>query len=221
MYFLPFNFQFKMNQNAYIRHHSESKTIEVVFHYVNANTGIDRVFNFQRNIDEKIQTALARIRINVEKEFDKQSGATKKKSKKGKAASSNETKSDDKEVDLVIEKDESTTWKDLLTNANNNSLEGSVLKIFDQQYKVTLNYPYVSQIVMPTVILVGYDCYPSRFEVFFAERDECSFEWYRGLPTESKNDDDIEWIKCENGSGFFYNVQSMDFQYKLKVYINR
>lgn len=206
-----------MNQNAYIRHQSDSKNIEIVFHYVNSNTGVNRVFNFQRNIDEKIQTALARIRINVEKEFDKQSGGSKKKSKKRSAASSNETKSDDNEVDLLIEKDESTTWKDLLTNASNNCFEGAVLKIFDQQYNVTFNYPFVSQISMPTVILVGYDCHPTRFEVIFAERDECLFEWHRGLPSENKNDDDIEWIKCEDGNGFFYNVQSSDFQHKLKV----
>lgn len=215
---------------AYIRRHGNASNIEIVFRYNNPQIGIDRVFNFQRNITETISSSLNRIKTNVDKEFSKN---LKKKSKKSRsvAAASDATSSapspssqlpmPPREVDLLTEQDSrdaSTTWSDLLANVDQHEFNGSKLTVFGQEFTLAYNFPYVSQITMPTVILVGFSCYPSKFEVEFTARDECQFEWYRGRPTQNKKDAEIEWNKCEQ-EGFFYNVQSNDLQHKLKVQI--
>lgn len=208
---------------AHIRRHVNATTVEIVFHYKNPELNIDRAFNLQRNISETIQSSLQRIKTNVEKEHNKKLNKKKKlkKSETSTEASSAEASVDSTstEVDLLIEKNELTTWLDLLENVDEHEFKGTKLKVFGQEFSVAYNYPYVSQITMPTVILVGFDCYPAKFEVAFTERDKCIFEWYRGLPTESKNDATIEWNKCQ-ADGFFYRVQPSDLRHKLKVNFN-
>lgn len=214
---------------AYIRRHGNDTSIELVFRYNNPQIGIDRVFNFQRNITETITSSLQRIKTNVDKEFSKKLKKKSKKSKKAVATSDGppspstqapEPTMPPREVDLCTEQNErdaSTTWSDLLANVDQHEFKGTKLKVFGQEFTLAYNYPYVSNIVMPTVILVGFGCYPSKFEVEFTERDACQFEWYRGRPSQTKNDNsDIEWNKCEQ-DGFFYNVQLKDLQHKLKV----
>lgn len=216
---------------AYIRRHGNESSIEILFRYNNPQIGIDRVFNFQRNITETITSSLQRIKTNVDKEFSKKLKKTKK-SKKGAVASegsssspppSSEVPVPPREVDLCtepIERDASTTWLDLLANVNQHEFKGSKLTVFGQEFMLAYNYPYVSNITMPTVILVGLNCYPSKFEVEFTEREKCHFEWYRGRPPQPKTNTDIEWIKCEQ-EGFFYNVQLKDLQHKLKVTVRK
>lgn len=201
---------------AYVRHFKNTRNFEIVFHYRNVTVGIDRIFNFQRNIDETIETTLKRIQANVQKEFSKVSGGKKKKKPKADPSEENQPGITTVEIDLVAEKDDSTTWSILLTKVETSDFDSIVLKVCEQDFKVVYNYPYVNQILLPSVILTGFQCYPAKFEVFFAERESCSFEWYRGLPTANKRDSDIIWIKCV-GSKFFYDVQSHDLGHKLKV----
>lgn len=193
---------------AYIRHCVNTKNVELVFHYQNSSIGIDRIFNFQRNIDETVDTTLNRIKNNFEKELKR--GGKKKKPK-------TDQQSVPIEIDLITEKDETTTWSNVLAKANEPEFESIILKICEQQFHLTYNYPYVNQLQLPSAILVDFDCYPAKFEVFFTERDKCTFEWYRGTPTSSKNDEDIVWQKCEGATGFFYIAQSNDRDHKLKV----
>lgn len=208
---------------AYIRRHGSDTSIEILFHYNNPQIGINRVFNFQRNITEPITSSLQRIKTNVDKEFSKKLKKTKK-SKKGATTSDATTSSEltvpSREVDLFIESIErnaSTTWSDLLANVDRHEFSGSKLTVFGQEFILAYNYPYVSNIAMPSVMLVGFNCYPSKFDVEFTKRESCHFEWYRGRPPAVKNDTaDIEWTKCEQ-DGFFYNVQLKDLQHKLKV----
>lgn len=101
-------------------------------------------------------------------------------------------------------------------DVDSHEFKASKLKVCDQEFSVAYNYPYVSQLTMPTIILVGFDCYPAKFEVIFTERDQCSFEWYKGIPSAKKNDLEIVWDKCKT-DGFFYKVQSTDLNHKLKV----
>lgn len=214
---------------AHIRRHGNTDSIEIVFRYNNPQIGIDRVFNFQRSITETIQATLQRIKTNVGKEYDKKLKKKPKKSKNAAASSSDATPPPPepimppREVDLSggqNDKNESTTWSDLLANIDQHEFNGSKLNVFGQEYTIAYNYPYVSQITMPTVILVGFNCYPSKFDVEFTERNECQFEWYRGHPTQTKNDADIEWNKCEQEE-FFYQVQTTDLQHKLKVKLKK
>lgn len=198
---------------AHIRRHADEANFEIVFRYQNTEIGIDRVFNFQRNISETVGSTLNRIKTNIEKEHNKKL----RKSKKDKSAPST-SGSNNIEVDLLIEKNESTTWLELLEKMNDNNFKESKLRVCGQDFKIAYNYPYVSQLTMPSIILVDFDCYPAKFEVTFTERNKCSFEWYRGLPSENKNDSDIVWSKCEQ-NGFFYHVQKSDLRHKLKVII--
>lgn len=219
---------------AYIRRQGNASNIEIVFRYNNPQLGIDRVFNFQRNVTETITSSLNRIKTNVDKEFNKKLKKRPKKPKNTAATSSDASTSPPpspplvitREVDLLTsdeqygERTATTTWSDLLANVDQHEFNGSKLKVFGQEFTLAYNYPYVSNITMPTVILVGFSCYPSKFEVEFTKRDECQFEWYRGRQTVQQSKKDapihIEWHKCEQ-EGFFYNVQSSDLQHKLKV----
>lgn len=200
---------------AHIRHFENTRNFEIVFHYRNVAAGIDRIFNFQRNIDETIDLTLKRIRTNIQKEFDK-IGGKKKKKPKADASEENSTGVKKVEIDLVTGRDDSTTWSNLLAKAATPHFDSLVLKVCEQEFQVTYNYPYFGNISLPSVILSGFQCYPAKFEVFFAERESCSFEWYRGLPAANKRDSDIVWMKCD-GSKFFYDVRSDDLGHKLKV----
>lgn len=219
---------------AYIRRHENASNIEIVFRYNNAPLGIDRVFNFQRNVSETITSSLNRIKTNVDKEFNKKLKKKPKKKTPTAAGSSDASASPPpsppplvitREVDLLTadqcgERSATTTWSDLLANVDQHEFNGSKLKVFGQEFTLAYNYPYVSNITMPTVMLVGFCCYPSKFDVEFTERDKCQFEWYRGRPLtqQSKKDSscEIEWSKCEQ-EGFFYDVQATDLRHKLKV----
>lgn len=101
-----------------------------------------------------------------------------------------------------------------LADVDSHEFKATKLKVCGQEYDVAYNYPYVSQLVMPTVILVGFDCYPAKFEVIFTEREKCQFEWFKGLP--NANEQDIVWSKCDQ-ERFFYRVQPNDLGHKLKV----
>lgn len=204
---------------AYIRRPADAATFELVFRYQNQNVGIDRVFNFQRSVSESIASTINRIKTNVEKEHNKKLKKMKKNMKKSKADStttgsaSASDNSDQINVDFAIEKSESTTWSEIFANADDHEFKTIKLKIVGQEFSVAYNLPYVNQVDLPSVIIVGYDCYPSKFEVVFTDRDKCTFEWYRG----SNVDSDVAWSKCEQ-EGFFYNVQPSDLRHKLKVF---
>lgn len=203
---------------AHIRRHANAETVEIVFHYQNLGVGIDRAFNLNRSISEPITSSLNRIKTNIEKEYEKKLNKNKKskKSKQENAESGEASTSVDRLVDFMIEKTETTTWIDLLANVDEHNFRDAKLKVYGQEFSVAYNHPYVMELTMPTVILIGYDCSPAKFEVAFTERDKCRFEWYRGLPSDSKNDSDIVWNKCEE-EGFFYRVQKTDLHHKLKV----
>lgn len=205
---------------AHIRRPADAATFEIVFRYQNQNVGIDRVFNLQRNITESITSTMNRIKTNIEKEHNKKLKKTKKSktsntSAKAESASSGDS-SDQIVVDFVIERSETTTWSEIFANVDYHEFKTTKLKIVGQEFSVAYNYPYVSQVALPSVILVGFQCYPAKFEVMFTDRDKCTFEWYRGLPTPSKDDSNIVWSKCEQ-EGFFYDVQPSDLRHKLKV----
>lgn len=194
---------------AFIRYFDNAPNIEIVFHYQHEN--VDRVFNLKRAIDEPVNTALKRIAINIEKE------KSKKKKKTKSDGNQKPTETSQGVVELLTEKNDSTTWLNLLTNVD--KFDSMILKVYEKEYQITYNYPYVQQLVLPPVILVGFDCFPSTFEVFFTERDCCKFEWYRGKST-GKNDAgdvNIVWNKCENGTNFFYKIQPADLGHKIKV----
>lgn len=68
----------RMNE-AYFKHIISEKKVHITFRFVNESLKSDRMFNFVRDETENIDTALNRIKSNLEKEFNKKN---KKKVKK-------------------------------------------------------------------------------------------------------------------------------------------
>lgn len=87
--------EYKMN-TIYFRHQTENKKVQVNFRYVNHGLGIDRVFNFNRSENEKIDVCLERIQINVQKEFMKKFKKQKNK-KQAKVDTELNTKNEEQE----------------------------------------------------------------------------------------------------------------------------
>lgn len=208
-----------MDEIAYFRHQSGTDKFELVFNYKNADAGIDRVFNLQRMVSETIDATFARIRTNIDKELKKGHGGKKKKPARN-APGNQEGGCSVMPVELLtVPSTEIQTWLDFIAFVEQSDSK-TTLKIGERKYAVTFNDPYVSQMSLPAVILIGYNCYPSRFEVVFAERDQCSFQWYRALPIPGEqNASNFNWIQCDNGNEFFYNVNANDFKHKLKVIV--
>lgn len=198
---------------AYFRYHPNTDKFELVLNYVNADAGVDRVFNLQRSVSETIDATFNRIQTNITKELIKRKGGGKKRNRSNEPQVSIEIELITVPADKTFE-----TWMDFIAFIQQEDANEAALKVNEHSHKINYNYPYVSQMFMPAVILVGYVCYPSRFEVVFGERDECAYQWYRGLPIAGeKTDENIQWVECNNGNGFFYNVNANDFQHKLKV----
>lgn len=100
---------------AHIRRQANAANFELVFHYQNRDVGIDRVFNLQRSCDETIASTVNRIKTNVEKEFNKKLKKGKKVKKGGDESTT--TKANPLEIDILIDKIESTTtWIDVFGN---------------------------------------------------------------------------------------------------------
>lgn len=205
-----------MDPPVHFRHQPDNDRFELVFNYVNAAANIDRAFHFQRLISETIDATFARIRTNIEKELKKGGGGKKKKPQKNPADGNN-----CQAIQIVLTTQPATesikTWIDFVAFVSESTANQAVLKVGEQNFNVTYNHPYVRQVAMPAMILVGFECYPAKFEVVFAEREQCKYQWYRGRAAADGKDDSIEWVECDNGDGFFYTVKSTDFQHKLKV----
>lgn len=208
---------------AYFRHHANTENIELTFQYRNDAFGIDRTFNFQRSLTELIETTFGRIRTNFEKELRKKCGGGGKKKKKPTAESVSSEQNQAVDVNIELLRDghpigKDITWADLFAAEGEGvNGKGLVLKVLEQDYIVTYNYPYIGQFALPTIIMVGYQCYPAKCEVFFADRRDCRFEWFRGKVEDESTDATIDWQQC--GEVFFYDVTAADVRHKIKVSI--
>lgn len=205
---------------AYFRKYPNSENIEISFHYKNASIGIEREFNLNRNFDETIEQSLDRIKINLEKEFRKKSGNKKKKVKQNEASEQANNVATDISVALLDETRQpikEIKWSDLFKTEQAFKAD-LILQVIGQDYSIAYNFPYVKQLTLPSVLMNGFDCYPAKIEVHFAERDDCLFEWFRGLPKEKDDIASKEWTKC--GESFFYKVKESNVRHKLKVIIS-
>lgn len=203
---------------AYFRHHANTENIELTFQYKNVAFGIDRIFNFQRSLTEPIETTFGRIRTNFEKELRKKGGDGGKKKKKSTSETVNNEQCRAVDLNIQLLKDGQPIAKDMtwaILFAADGGAEGLVLKVLEQDYIVTYNHPYIGQFALPTIIMVGYQCYPAKCEVFFAKLEDCRFEWFRGKAQDEASDSKIDWEIC--GESFFYDVTAADVRHKIKV----
>lgn len=213
--------KYKYNMNvAYFRHKDGDPQLQINFRYKNAELGIDRDFNFCRNIEEPVTMCLDRMKTNIEKEFGKRN--KKKSKKKNKEAASDAVEGAEAgsstpviTVDLMHgkEKVNDLTFRKLLEN--NGTMDDVLLQIVGEPYKVIYNTPWVEVITLPTSILAGFFIYPAKLDLLFAEKKHSKFEWYRGLLPKTKKEEDIQWEKV--GEGLTYSAKQEDIGYRIKI----
>ena len=75
---LQTKYLFKMNE-AFVRYNKESDRFDISFRYVNPDLLIDRQYNFNRMVEEPIETFLKRIDVNVSKTLNNKKKRRKKK----------------------------------------------------------------------------------------------------------------------------------------------
>ncbi|XP_067001852.2 2',5'-phosphodiesterase 12 isoform X2 [Anabrus simplex] len=190
-------------EKAYVRRLEDSVDFHLSFHFQHEVYGINRQFNFNRQLSENVKELLSRIQTSIDKSLTKY----KKKLKKQK---SEQTLDDSCEIPVILMRDGEpvpgdTECRDVLFG------EGRLcLRIFTTEFVVVLNAPWINMITLPTSIMVGFPVSPNRFETVFTLKDCSLFTWYRG---DNKNED--SWF--EVGSGFYYTPTVNDLGYHLKV----
>ncbi|XP_044742172.1 2',5'-phosphodiesterase 12 isoform X2 [Chrysoperla carnea] len=188
-------------ENAYVRCLDGAEQFDMVMKYINPTLGIDREFNFKRQLTEPVDTFLNRISVNIEKVINK--NLKKKKFKDLAIDNKNNIKFT---LDLVNEQNElinrSLTCKEVFTNNPNLRI-----LIDNNLINVKINVPWIEKITLSHTLLCGFPTYPTKFEAYFVDKSKCIFNWYR-----KQNDD---WIKV--GDRFFYIPTAYDVGHKLKL----
>ncbi|XP_044266635.1 2',5'-phosphodiesterase 12 [Tribolium madens] len=181
-----------MNQ-AYLRHLTDSETFELTFQYVDPNARLNRQFNFSRQVTEPVSTFTQRVATNIEK-------IVKKKSKTGPPVGVRVSVS----VNGAPVADDTTLCKDIFSDSGNKV----VLNVCEQEFKVVINSPWISGVVLPSSILAGFPVYPMKFDSIYTDKAQSEFNWY-------KSNDRNKWSLV--GGGFVYTTSNSDIGAYLKL----
>ncbi|XP_069691663.1 2',5'-phosphodiesterase 12 isoform X1 [Periplaneta americana] len=192
-------------QNAYIRYLDGAEQFQVSFQFKNESLGVDRQFNFSRQLSEKVNDFLARVTANIERSVNK-------KKKKKKVASGEETA--DNKIHVNLLRGEEIVPGDLICK-DVLFVSGLSLKILESKFSVVLNAPWVSLITLPSSIMAGFPAYPTKLEVLFAVITECNFCWYKNTSTTPGKNIPENWV--EVGSGYYYTPSISDIGCHLKL----
>jgi 2',5'-phosphodiesterase len=197
---------FPKMQNAYIRCQDGADQFQLSFQLKSELLGVDRQFNFSRQLSEKVNDFLARITTNIERNVNK------KKKKKGTCEEEKQQQADKIHVSLlrggeVLSGDQAC--KDVLFDT------GLCLQILDTQFTVILNAPWVTLITLPSSIMAGFPVYPLKLEVLFADKSDCSLCWYKNTSTTTGKKVPGNWV--EVGSGYYYTPSTCDIGCYLKL----
>ncbi|XP_043251424.1 2',5'-phosphodiesterase 12-like isoform X2 [Colletes gigas] len=198
-----------MNE-AIIKYDEGSDNFQVSLRYVNPNLHVDRQFNFNRNVNESINTFLQRMNVNITNYAMKNlKRKMKKMSKMSKdTESTNSTVDDfikDKTIKLVkndFVMDGELTCKSILEDPLNIKLV-----IFDTECILKQNVPCVTKIKLPSSILTGFPTYPTKFESTYVDKLKSTFNWYK----RNKGN----WILV--GEDYLYTPNVSDIGCQLKL----
>jgi 2',5'-phosphodiesterase len=194
-------------QNAYIRCHDGAEDFQFSFLLRSELLGVDRQFNFSRQLSEKVSDFLARISTNVERSVNK-----KKKRKKVTGGEERQEDANKIEVNLLRGGEQvpgDKLCKDVIFDS------GLCLLVQGTEYSVILNAPWVSLITLPSSIMAGFPVYPLKLEVLFADKSDCTFYWYKNTSTNTGKRLPINWVDV--GSGFYYTPSTCEIGCHLKV----
>uniref|UniRef100_A0A2M4CRH8 2',5'-phosphodiesterase 12 n=1 Tax=Anopheles darlingi TaxID=43151 RepID=A0A2M4CRH8_ANODA len=219
---------------AYFKHLPGDSHCQIRFHLVAAQHRLDKVFNFNRSIDESVEVCLERMRCNIEKELTKKN---KRKASKKEAAACSPAPSDDGKqvvaadvrtqqqqppavppspitVSIGTRKEQfsSITIAELLARLDH---EPDVfLTVLNDEFRITCNTPEVHAVALPSSMLADFYVYPAKLELHFATVAGSEYRWYRGLMPASNNAQQIQWEEvCQEHT---YLVRTCDIGYHLK-----
>ncbi|XP_076763316.1 2',5'-phosphodiesterase 12 [Xylocopa sonorina] len=195
--------QLKMNE-AIVLHEEGSPKFEMFFRYINPKLNVDRQFNFVRQVDEPINNFLCRIDRNINIYLMKKIRRQKKKHSENNIPEELENNVDNNNIKFVKNRtvlNGDLTCKSILEDSSNVKLV-----IFDTEYELKHNIPYITKIELPSSILIGFPAYPSKFEGTNVDKTKSTFDWYR----QGK-----QWIHI--AEGFLYIPTKSDLGYKLKI----
>lgn len=217
---------------VYFRWQESEDVVDITFQFNIEAPPVNKAFNFKRPVEELVDTTLNRMKTNVDKEISKRSKVKKVKPKKsGQPADSQPGEiivdghgpPDDAIENLKVVLLNASgapiigiTWTELFVT-NPAMAEGAVLHVKNTDYALAFNSPYVARVEVPTSMMAGYDCFPSKLEFQFTSREECEYRWYKGLPKPNHENatKDIKWSQC--GDQFIYEVKADDVGHKIKV----
>jgi 2',5'-phosphodiesterase len=194
-------------QNAYIRCQDGANQFQLSFQLKNELLGVDRQFNFSRQLSEKVNDFLARITTSIERNVSKKKKKNKGTSEEGKQEEANKI-----HVSLllggeVVSGDQAC--KDVLFD------NGLCLQVLDTQFSVILNAPWITLITLPSSIMAGFPVYPLKLEVLFADKSDCSFCWYKNTSTITGKKVPADWV--EVGFGYYFTPSTCDIGCYLKL----
>ncbi|XP_037937184.1 2',5'-phosphodiesterase 12-like [Teleopsis dalmanni] len=201
-------------EKVYLRSSNKTDELHISFHYENEELRINKDFNFVRKMNEKVETALTRIRTKIENELNKRS----KKSKKKTPAEVQEPVADVNMSEISLEfiysgtqsKITDVTFAEMLQNT-----PGDLhMRVIDKTFQIVVNQPWIINLVLPTTVLAGYLVYPTKLEIQFAEKEYSRGEWFKAKMPVSKDLQRAEWELC--GSGLYYKTKNEDIGFLLK-----
>lgn len=193
-------------QNAYVRCHEGAEDFQFSFQLRNELLGVDRQFNFSRQLSEKVGDFLSRISTNIERSVNKK--------KKKKVTGEEKKHEDPNKIEVTLLRGGELVpgdqlCKDVIFNS------GLCLLVLGTEYSVILNAPWVTLITLPSSIMAGFPVYPLKLEVLFADKSDCTFCWYKNVGTNTGKRLSANWV--EVGSGFYYTPSTCDIGCHLKV----
>lgn len=198
---------FHLNMNEAIVFYEEgSKKFEMSLRYTNPELNIDRHFNFERQVDEPISTFLNRIDKNISNFVMKKVNRKKKKQKQEETTVQvPESNVENNRVKFV--RNETVLNGDLTCMSILDSPSDVKLIVFDTEYVLKQNVPFIAKIELPSSILIDFPTYPSKFEATNVDKTKSTFNWYRS--------DKKGWIHV--GEGFLYLPKKSDLGCRLKL----
>ncbi|XP_012150679.1 2',5'-phosphodiesterase 12 isoform X3 [Megachile rotundata] len=195
----------QLNVNEAVLMYEEGHTkFDMLLRYINPALNVDRRFNFHRSVDEPIKNLVRRMDNNIKTYIIKKSKRKKKKANKleEKIEPNNIGEDGIKFVRNNCVLDGDLTCKTILEHSSEIKLI-----IFDQEYVLKQNIPYIAKMELPLNILIDFPIYLSKFETTYVNREMSTFNWYK---FENK-----EWIHV--GEGYIYIPRISDLGCRLKV----
>uniref|UniRef100_T1J5K1 2',5'-phosphodiesterase 12 n=1 Tax=Strigamia maritima TaxID=126957 RepID=T1J5K1_STRMM len=145
----------------------------------------ERIFNFNRDQNEDLKTALARINSKIIETTDKKARKMKKKMKTPEP----ETKVvvDAPKIALMID---GKILNDTETTVSEAFKSGAILKIGEVELQIEVNPPLITKVSLPENIMTGFNVYP-KIEIEFSVASDCRCKWYRNTTDSCANWEEI------------------------------